>query len=198
MDGAGIERCPPLPLISMSKKNICIDCGIFFEYNSTLPKGATPDLCPNCSRRNSRSKLRLRLLKLAASSVECRRCGYQRSSRSLHLVPTKSFIANTNSEKEQLERARYNVILCSNCKGEYDEGDLKMSVLDSSAIPPQVSFYMESVVVNRVEEEVKHLTPSEDVIELEVLPAEPEERGEAKRKKNPSRKPRGVVDVPEL
>lgn len=184
----GVAGTIRYPLYLMNKK-FCISCGIPYIYNSNNPRGATSSACASCSKKNAKQDKRLRSLFIAGNDdVRCRVCGYDRWIEALTTYAVKDFIKKTEPD----EVSRKSFVCCLNCKAALEAKQIAMEVKDSSAYPVAVDFYDTQVIIeqNPIVQRILRPPFSDDSIDLEVVPNEPEKEQEF-RTVTPEKRVRG-------
>lgn len=174
-------------------KELCVGCGLQYEYNPSDPRGATSIHCPSCQKKESRKKKRYDLLKLAGNGeVRCRCCGYSRFAYAINLHCVKDYLISTPTDEE---KARASFLVCNNCKAAIDSGDIKFTVRNSNSYPIDVGFYETNVTVTE-KEMPQFIHKKSDAVEMEVVD-ESEEQGQSRSVSRASKRLGGskTIDV---
>lgn len=167
MVGGGGETCRPHYSFVPMRKELCVGCGLSYNYDPSDPKGATSVLCPSCQKRESRKKKRYDLLLIAGNGeVQCRCCGYRKFPYALNLLGVKDYLLSSPTDED---KARSSCLVCLNCKAAIDNGDIKYTVVNANCYPVEVNFYETQVTV--VEQPIKeHLRRTDSsAIDMEVV-----------------------------
>lgn len=126
-------------------KNLCIDCGYEYEYDTSKPLGSSSVRCCKCRRKDSLKNKKKELLNIAGKgSIQCRKCGYGNSVHALNLMDG----INTLEKLSSQEKAATQFILCNNCKTEVEANEVEFKVV-SKNYPIEVDFFTREVVVVR-------------------------------------------------
>lgn len=142
--------------------NICISCGIEYQYDSNNPLGASSVHCCGCRKKNTKFNKLSRLFEIAGT--RCLKCGYNRSIYALKLMDAVAPITAIKTQEQQEKQAHKQFPLCLNCDMEIKVGDVEMKVISSN--PIKVEFYLKEVQVTKtkIEQDYHTIIPNVEIV----------------------------------